>query len=70
MKHLFRVKFENVNQNTQKVCFIPATTLSIACSKFFICMLSFKSRAAIKAASLHTLAISAPIIIIIKENPL
>ena len=39
----------------------PATTLSIAASKCFLMILGASSRAAISAASLHTLAISAPV---------
>uniref|UniRef100_A0A182N998 Uncharacterized protein n=1 Tax=Anopheles dirus TaxID=7168 RepID=A0A182N998_9DIPT len=40
---------------------IPAITRSIACSKCFITIDSLRSRAAIRAASLHTFAMSAPV---------
>ncbi|KAK2142327.1 hypothetical protein NP493_4932g00009 [Ridgeia piscesae] len=39
---------------------LPATTRSMACSKCCLWILVLRSRAAISAASLHTLAMSAP----------
>ena len=42
------------------LCLVPATTRSMACSKCCFMMLVLRSRAAISAASLHTLAMSAP----------
>lgn len=40
---------------------LPATTRSIACSKCFCMIVVCRSLAAINAASLQTLAISAPV---------
>jgi hypothetical protein len=47
---------------------LPATTLSMACSKCFFTIEGFRSLAAINAASLHTLAMSAPEIYIMDCN--
>ena len=52
--------FVVINQDDKCHISSPATTLSIALSKSINSILVFRSLAAIKAASLHTLAISAP----------
>lgn len=43
------------------ICHLPPITRSMACSKCFWLMASERWRAAISAASLHTLAMSAPV---------